>query len=161
MNRYGLLSVLVAILSISSLAKSQGRAVYDPFGSRINRQETLHVLRKFVHHYGSRRMNQILVARVDPGDGESSLYGYWREGNSILLLTHFTPTFEAGKETTDYGWLEHKARIDLHKDVVPTVQDVGWSTYLVDKAWADRIVKACVKGNRRVVIYRSKSSPRN
>ena len=153
------LSVLLAGVLISTLAKSPGRPAYYPLDSKTDYRERLHVLRKFVHRYGKSRVHRIYVAKADPGDGKTYLYGYWREGHSILILTHFTPTFDGGKETTDYGWLEYKARIDLHTDVVPSAEDVGGSTFLVDKPWADRIVKTCVTDGRKIVIHRTDRVP--
>ena len=129
--------------------------MFYPFYSKIDYHEKLQVVRKFIHLYGRKRVNRIYIAKADPGEGKTYLYGYWREGHSILILTHFTPTFDAGMETTDYAWLEYKARINLRTSVVPTTEDVGGSTFLVDKPWADRIVKTCMTDGRKFVIHRA------
>jgi hypothetical protein len=144
--------LLTALLPATFSAEQ--RNAYYPFDSKDDYRGKLHVLRGFIQRYGRTHVNRVFVAKVDSGDGSMFLYGYWPEGHSILLLGHFQPTFDGQRETTDYGWLEYKTRTDLRTDVVPTVNDVGGSSYLVDKPWTKRIITACVTRGRKLVIRR-------
>ena len=149
----------IAILLLSmwfgpNLAQAQ-KTNYYPFASRSDYFSKLHVIRGFVRRYGRSRVNQLFVATTDSGDGATKgLYGYWPEGHSILLLDHFDPVLDSGKELTDYDWLEYKTRIDLRTDVVATERDVGWSSYLVDRPWVRRIINVCLRSGRKITIRR-------
>lgn len=150
----------IAILLLSTwigpnLARAR-QINYDPFASRSDYFSKLHVMRVFVRRYGRRRVNRVFVATADSGDGATKgLYGYWPEGHSILVLDHFNPVFDGGKELTDYDWLEYKTRIHLRTDVVPTERDVGWSSYLVARPWVRRIIDVCLRSGRKITIYRN------
>ncbi|HWO01244.1 MAG TPA: hypothetical protein VNS63_18435 [Blastocatellia bacterium] len=150
--RFAIAIVLTALLP--TITNAQQRNAYYPFDSKADYYAKLHVLRGFIQRYGRTHVNRIYVAKADSGDGSSFLYGYWPEGHSILLLGHFNPTFEGQRKTTDYSWLEYKTRTDLRTDVVPTVEDIGGSSYLVDRPWTRRIIKACIAGGRKVIIDR-------
>ena len=133
------------------------REAYYPFASQDDYSSKLHVLRGLVHRYGKKRVNTIYVAKLVDPDSTSSepfLYGYWPEDHSIWLVGNLTASFANGRETTDYAWLKYKMRTDLRKDVVPTVSDVGWSSYLVDKPWTRRIISACRTRGRKIIIRR-------
>ena len=145
--------LLTALLPATFSA--QQRNVYYPFDSKDDYRGKLHVLRGFIQRYGQTHTNRVFVAKVDDGNRSMFLYGYWPEGHSILLLGHFDPTFDGQRETTDYGWLEYKTRTDLRTDVVPTVHDIGGSSYLVDRPWTQRIIAACVTWGRKLVIRRT------
>jgi hypothetical protein len=149
------LAIAIVFTALSPMViNAQGRNVYSPFDSKDNYQAKLHVLGVFVQHYGRSYVNRIYIANADSGDGSMSLYGYWPEGNSILLLDHFNPTFDGRRETTDYAWLDYKTRIDLRRDVVPAIEDIGGSSHLVDRAWTQRIMNACVNRGRKIIIQR-------
>jgi hypothetical protein len=145
--------VLILLLTPFEVNAKQ-RSAYYPFDSVADYRGKLHVLRGFVRRYGRTNLNRIYVAKADSGDGSMFLYGYWPEGHSILLLGHFNPTFDGSRETTDYGWLEYKTRTDLRTDVVPTVNDIGGSSYLVDRPWTRRVIRVCVARGLKIVIKR-------
>src|SRR5882672_1120024 len=151
--------VFFAALLMPIVSNAQQRSAYYPFESRIDYRAKLHVLRGFVCRYGRSHVNRIYVAKADSGDGTMFLYGYWPEGHSILLVGRFDPRFDDGRETTDYGRLEYKTRTDLRTDVAPTAEDIGGSSYLVDRPWVRRIIKACVTKGRKIVIYRMARTP--
>jgi hypothetical protein len=155
MTRFVTMLMLVVLLTPIAV-NPQRRNTYDPFDSTADYRGKLHVLRAFVRRYGRTGLNRIYVAKADVGDGSMFLYGYWPEGHSILLLGHFNPTFDGSRETTDYGWLEYKTRTNLRTDVVPTAEDIGGSSYLVDRPWTQRIISACVTRGRKLVIRRTR-----
>jgi hypothetical protein len=78
---------------------------------------------------------------------------YWPEDNAILLIGWPASCSEEDMRIDDaaLGWYRTKARIDLDTDVVATPEDIGGSTYLVDRAWADRVIAACRRGHLLVV----------
>lgn len=153
MIRHIAIAIVLSML-LPTTFSAQGRNAYYPFDSKDDYRGKLHVLRGFIQRYGRTPVNRVFVARADSGDGSVFLYGYWPEGHSILLLGHFDPTFDGQRETTDYAWLEYKTRTDLRTDVVPTVEDIGGSSYFVDRSWTRRIITACVTQGRKLVIRR-------
>jgi hypothetical protein len=146
------ISFLTALISL--LTQAQTRNPYHPFASQAEYDEKVDSLNGFIARFGKRRINRIFVAKVKNDDGKEYLYGYWEEDNSILFIDHFARFYGNGKDTTDYEWLHRKARVDLRTGVVPTKEDIGASTFLVDKPWADRVVKACLTKGRKVLIHR-------
>ena len=145
--------LLLALISISARAQTGSRRY--PFVSQEECDEKVDALNGFIDRYGKRRVNRIFVAKVQNDGGEEFLYGFWKEDNSILLIGHFARYYGDGKDQTDYEWLHRRARVDLRTGVVPTEKDIGASTFLVDKPWADKIVKACLTKGHIVVIHRS------
>ena len=148
-------SGILILCSVQPLVRAQRIATYHPFGSQHDYESKLHVIRVLVNRYGRVRSNRIFVAKEDSGDGRMALYGYWPEGHSILLVDHYNPVYDNGKEITDYEWLEYKTRIDLRTDVVATEKDIAGSSYLVDRLWAKRIINACLKSGRQIMIRRN------
>lgn len=145
-------TIVITLLtaSISFMNQAQIRNPYYPFASQTEYAEKVDALNEFVTRFGQKQVNRIFVAKVQTEDGNEALFGYWKEDNSILILEHFS----LFNEDSSYYWLHHKARIDLETDVVPTKEDIGGSTYLVDKPWVDGIVKACLEKSRKLVIHK-------
>ena len=78
---------------------------------------------------------------------------YWPEARAILLIDWPTSCSEEDMRIDDaaLGWYRTKARIDLDTDVVPTPDDIGGSTYLVDRPWVERVIAACKQGYRLMI----------
>ena len=89
----------------------------------------------------------------EQGDASATVRVYWPEENAILLIDWPASCREEDMRIDDaaLGWYRTKARIDLDTDVVPTPEDIGGSTYLVDRAWVDRVIAACRRGHLLVV----------
>src|SRR5258708_2571235 len=87
-------------------------------------------IREFLQGYvDAESTNQVdffFVSPVRQERGEAFAYAYWMTGNSIIILD-----LPIGK-MENYFWYSYKARVDLATDVVPTPDDIGGSTYLVD-----------------------------
>lgn len=83
---------------------------------------------------------------------------YWPGDNAILLIDWPASCGEEDMRIDDaaLGWYRTKARIDLDTDVVATPDDVGGSTYLVDRGWVDGVVAACRRGHLLVVEPRAR-----
>jgi hypothetical protein len=151
----GIKILLLATLALCVTGAAQSAPNYSPFASAAEYEEKLAALEGFLRYYGKRGTNTLYVARLEANPEEKeraeTLYAYWREGRSILILSHFAP----GARRDDYAWVAAKAVIDLRTDVVPTDHDIGGSNYLVSKPWVDRIVNGCLKG-RKIVLMKSK-----
>ncbi len=78
---------------------------------------------------------------------------YWPDGRAILLIDIQKTCSDDDMRIDDaaLGWYRTKARIDLDTDVVPTAEDIGGSTYLVDRPWVDRVIAACRDGYLLIV----------
>ncbi len=98
-------------------------------------------LEELAEREGKFRQNIFYISDVKKDGSREFAYAYWKQDNSIIILH-----LPLEKDTADYYWLYSKARIDLLIGVVPTKKDIGGSTFLVDKLWADKITKRCLKG---------------
>lgn len=108
-------------------------------------------LQLFVTRYASHSKNaaqHIYIANVKIDSGETALYAYWKEDQSILIMHFFAQT----SEEQDLLWLHHKARIDLKTGVVATEEEMSGSNYLVTKAWAEHIVNTCLEHGQLLVL---------
>lgn len=92
-----------------------------------------------------RSKNTIYVSDVI-NDGERDYaYAYWVEDKAIYSL-HLPLSLPLKKNSPDYYWLTYKARIDLKTDVVETEAEIAGSSYLVDRAWVNKIIRRCKDG---------------
>lgn len=87
------------------------------------------------------KTNTFYIGNVSRSD-ESTEYTfvYWKEDKSIIDIFLPVPMIDGNY---NYGYLYTKLRTDLVKDVVPTEKDVGGSSFLVTKQWADAAVNDC------------------
>ena len=149
-------AVFLGVMLCSPQADAKRRDSYYPFASTDDRNAKLHVLRGLVRRYGRTGVNRIYVVKLpdpDNPNGSPFLYGYWPEDHSIWLVGNLDPWFEDGRERTDYDWLKYKMRTDLRRDVVPTLKDVGGSSYLVHRSWTRQIIHACLTRGMKLTIY--------
>jgi len=149
-----LLTLLTCIcLQASAMDQvTNAEAVRLPQKPRIEKDMRL-ALQQFVNLYASPPKNavqHIHIATVETESGETALYGYWKEDQSILIMQFFThPSEEPG-----LLWLHHKARIDLKTGVVATEEEMSGSNYLVTRAWADHIVNTCLRQGQLLLLKR-------
>lgn len=140
-------------LQVNAMDKASN-AVADSISHkpRIDKNMRL-ALQQFVSQYASHPKNavqHIHIARVKTDTGETALYGYWKEDQSILIVQFFAHP----SEETGLLWLHHKARIDLKTDVVATEEEMSGSNYLVTRAWADNIVNTCLQQGQLLLLKR-------
>lgn len=145
-------SFLVALIT-STMCTAQNHKLASDIGES-GYAEKIITLREFVARYAKQNVNTFFIGKAQDDDGKLYLYAFWKEDKSILILEHF---HYLGKNT-DFGLLHRKARVDLKTDVVPTEEDIHGSTFLVDRAWANRIIKACVSKGTKIVILKPKRS---
>ncbi|MFN7944027.1 MAG: hypothetical protein U0Z53_01525 [Blastocatellia bacterium] len=141
--------IILSIFSIPVLG--QAAIDYRPFNSLTEYQETIATIKDFLRYHGKQKTNIFYIAKLkqDPKktDSKEYLYAYWPRAKSIMILGHFVPAAKNDK----YNWVSRKAVINLRTDVVPTEDDIGNSSYLVDKLWVDYIITGCRKG-RKIVL---------
>ena len=73
-------------------------------------------------------------------DADSQFYLFWREGRAIWIL-------DGAADLVHWDQLlfpRAGAYVDLDSDVVETREDIGTSTYLVDRPWVDSIIAQAV-----------------
>lgn len=73
---------------------------------------------------------------------EGAPWVYWLEGNELIL---FEP-YEEGSPHQEL--IFSRRRLNLKKDVVETPDEVGTSTYLVDRAWATARIDEAKNGTK-------------
>ncbi len=97
---------------------------------------------------------QLYVSPVGHEGETSFVRVYWPKDKSIRLITFPISCAEDGRQSSDpdLSWYEQKGRIDLKTGVVPTRDDVGASTYLVDRPWVDKVIQDCLKNGYPVLI---------
>jgi hypothetical protein len=103
-------------------------------------------LKGLIAREGKAKRNTILVSEVFREEGREYLYAYWKEDKSIIILH-----LPLEKDSANYEWLYSKARVDLETDIVPTQEDIGGSSFLVDRPWVNRILKKCHSGYRLMI----------
>ena len=91
--------------------------------------------------------NTVYISNVSTENGYEFAYAYWKEDKSITSL-QLPLTLPVLLNSPTYYWLTTKARIDLVTDVVPTEKDIGGSSFLVDRPWANKIIRNCLNGVR-------------
>jgi hypothetical protein len=148
-------TILITLISVIVCQASNDLSNLN--NSQLGYPEKIPTLKGFVARYAKQRINTFYIAQTKDDEGKEYLYAYWKEDRSILLLEHFN---FLGKNT-DFEWLYNKARVDLRRDVVPTKEDIHGSTFLVDRPWVNRIINACTKkGKKLVIVKHSRSTSR-
>ena len=106
-------------------------------------------LKELVAREGEASRNTFFIADVRWEDGRAYSYAYWKEDKAIIVLH-----LPLEKESASYEWLYGKARVDLETDVVTTPEEIGGSSFLVDRGWVNKILKECAKGFKLSVVKR-------
>lgn len=145
MRRIMIASGLILLLCAGNVAAQNSRST--PVRSHPNFSGIVATLKELVAREGKARRNTFFIADVRQEDGQDYSYAYWKQDKSIIIL--HLPLEE---ESASYEWLYRKARVDLETDVVPTQEDVGGSSFLVDRAWVNKILKECASGFKLSVV---------
>jgi hypothetical protein len=114
------------------------------------------LLQTIVEDAGSRGPQRLYIGPMEREGAAAFVRVYWPQARAILLVDW--PASCSGEDMriddAVLGWYRTKARIDLDTDVVPTPEDIGGSTYLVDRVWVNRVIVACRRGHLLVVEAR-------
>lgn len=116
------------------------------------------LLERIVEDAGARGPQRLYLGPLEASDSGAFVRVYWPQDKAILSIDWPASCREEDLRIDDaaLGWYRTKARIDLDTDVVPTPEDIGGSTYLVDRAWVDRVVAACRRGRLLVIEPRTR-----
>ena len=106
-------------------------------------------LQGYVDAESTNYLNFFFVSPIRKDGGKTFAYAYWMTGNSIFILD-----LPIGK-MENYFWHSYKARVDLAADVVPTPEEIGGSTYIVDAPWAENILRDTLRYGVKIVIKKN------
>ncbi|MBN8214199.1 MAG: hypothetical protein J0M09_14845 [Xanthomonadales bacterium] len=111
------------------------------------------LLQRIVDDAASRDPQSLYIGPIEREGATALVRVYWPQARAILLIDW--PASCSGEDMriddAALGWYRTKARIDLETEVVPTSEEIAGSTYLVDRAWVDRVVAACRRGHLLVI----------
>lgn len=141
MKRVLFFCVILFISSTFAYAQNVSVRKHDNFSGIV---ETLGEL---VNKSGKNLKNTFYISDVKNEEGREFAYAHWIQDKSIIILH-----LPLEKESADYYWLYSKARIDLLTDVVPTKEDIGGSSFLVDGPWVNSILQRCSRGYKLSVL---------
>lgn len=171
MNRTNLPGAGAFLLAAACLGAFWGRAASaDGLGADFSRPSTREVASTAVLRAYLRTKEEVRAARYTdkpnsfcfvkqapeagvPGSG-ASVWMLWSEGREIVNRGDGRGgDLPPGEEADFAGRREAFAKsVNLDTDVVATPQDIAGSTYLVDRAWVDRLTSACRKIGRTVAV---------
>ena len=90
-------------------------------------------------HVRSHNVQHFCVIGLQNANGEGKqAWVHWTEGNRIILWEGATDPLTARTAIA-----RSRSVIDLRKDVVPREDDIKGSTFLVTRAWVNRIITDC------------------
>lgn len=145
MRRLVLATVLMLLLCAATLLAQSSQST--PIHSHPNFPSIVATLKELVAREGKVRRNTFFIADVRREGGREYSYACWKEDKFIIILH-----LPLEKESASYEWLYGKARVDLEKDVVPTREDIGGSSFLVDRAWVNKTLKECSGGYKLSLV---------
>lgn len=151
-----LAGALAEIATAAPQVESASRAT--PIERRPEFRCVAALLQAIVDDADSRGPQRLYLGPME-GEGTTAFVRvYWPEARAILLIDWPASCNDEGMQIEDMqienaalGWYRTKARIDLDTDVVPTPDDIGGSTYLVDRPWVDGVIAACMQGYLLVI----------
>ena len=134
----------------SAIAAPQTESVSDAIAIERNPQFrcVAALLQKIVDDAASRGPQSLYIGPIEQEGAAALVRVYWPQAHAILLIDWPASCSDEDMRIDDavLGWYRTKARIDLDTEVVPTPDDIGGSTYLVDRPWVDRVIAACKAG---------------
>jgi hypothetical protein len=83
-------------------------------------------------------------------NGASNAMVYWREGRALILWE--PDRSDANRRRHELVW--SRRFLSLDKDVVPTLADVGGSSFLLTRQMARDMVRECVRDGKKLVLYK-------
>jgi hypothetical protein len=140
----------IIILSLFVLAS--GCAIIKPKTHTLGRYGNLTgFLQGFCDEYAKEDLNMFYISDPVSSRGEQDSQGdyahvYWMTGNLITIIK--LPV----QPQSNYYWWRYNAGIELDKNVVPSVDDVGQSTYLMASEWVKEMIIGCITSGHEVVI---------
>jgi hypothetical protein len=152
-----LFQLLILSLIVAATAFSQEKLV-----KRISvRQhpyyaaQVLPALKELVVQRGKARVNHFYVGRVEVLEGGyHSVLVYWVENRALVLWEPGRGYNREGDSDPKYDLADSRRYWRLDKDVVPTLNDVGGSSFLITRKDARKWVRDCIRYGVRYVVNR-------
>ena len=147
--------LLFALLPFSAAAQAPSTtARYFPLTDVSGFLGLTDELQRRVDEDGHARVNHFCVVGEElrsPGEKRPwvSAITFWQEAGDIQGYNQGYPDDPVTNLNTP-GALH----VDLATGVVPTPDDINGSTYLVDRAWVDRLLRNCWRHGQAVVLIR-------
>ncbi len=140
-SRFGILIFFIFLVAGQDIFAAQGK--FDSNSKNCKFENFLKNLVKRnskIEHVSKLNTFSVSLETDTRPDGE--YWVFWHEQKELLLLP-WPLTTKEGCRSGMWG----RRNLDLKKDVVKTAAEVGSSTYLVDEAWASKIIfDAVVRG---------------
>jgi hypothetical protein len=113
----------------------------------------LHALKQVVAEKARGNRNTFYISPVCYlSNGYSIAHVYWPEGRALILWEPRSKGDEPSQRRHELVWSRRFWRLD--KDVVPTVNEVAGSSFLLTRALARRDIRDCVRNGRKFVLYK-------
>jgi hypothetical protein len=152
-----LLRILLAILIFSAAASAQDKVV-SRIPVRKHPDYAPHVipaLKRLVAQSGIKRRSHFYVCRVETFEnGYDHAWVYWKENRAFVLWELLQGHNARGDSDPTYDLVDSRRYLERDEDVVPTLDDVGGSTFLVTRQWWRDTVQDCVRHGDSFVIYK-------
>jgi hypothetical protein len=115
----------------------------------------LPTLKKLVAQRGKVKKNHFYVGRVEILEGGyHSVLVYWKENQALVLWEPGRGSNSQGNPDPKFDLADSRRYWELDKDVVPTLDDVGGSSFLITRKDARRWVRDCVRRGAQYVVNR-------
>ena len=85
-------------------------------------------------------------------NGVSNVMVYWREGRALILWEPYSNGDGPSQRRHELVW--SRRFLLLNRDVVPTIDQVAGSSFLLPKALARHDILDCVRHGRKFVLYK-------
>jgi hypothetical protein len=159
MNCFFHLFVVVLLVAAPTLAQQKTNPKIPVQQHPYYRRNVIPALKELVASRAKSRTNHFYVGRVEEFDGgHSSVLVFWKENNALVLWESQRGFGRDGKPDARYDLSQSRRYWRLDKDVVPTLEDVGWSSFLITKQDARTWVRDCVRYGTLYVIHRTARS---
>ncbi len=154
MNRGFSWLVVFILLSAPTWAQQQIVRRTSVLEHPYYRRNVIPALRELVASRGKTRTNHFFVGPVEELDGgHSSVLVFWKENNA-LVLWESQRGFSGSGPDARYDLSQSRRYWRLNKDVVPTLDDVGGSSFLITKRMARTWLRDCLRYGSRYTINR-------
>jgi hypothetical protein len=107
------------------------------------------VLQVFVDERAGAGEHHFCIVGIE-GASDWAAWVHWREGNRLILWEPLDSY--PGDPLLHHDLLASRRSLDLAKDAVPDPEDVGTSTYLVTRAWAESVIDTCSRVGLKVAV---------
>ncbi|MHC9539654.1 MAG: hypothetical protein AB9903_09040 [Vulcanimicrobiota bacterium] len=140
-------TMLISALIVMALAGDVNKTIFSIL-IEPGYPQPQKTLERLVSEKGTEKVNHFHIVGYRSADGDDLAWVYWVEGRALILWEPTaSPEYPVSLSTS-------RRYLRLDKDVVSSEEDVHGSTYLVTRAWADSVIKDCIKNGSHFVVRR-------